>query len=1361
MQKKSFYSFICIGMNSYQTKLKKNVLGTMWLDFDKWQKQSPAVDSKKILCLFIRDYLQNNYNYLRKMDELHTTFINEYDQAITVRQQQSRIIDYCLELGATRQQISKDIKAFSRYFDYDAVIDRYQKIVGDKELQVDFALERWKVLFCQSPDKDKFLYNELQLINICELFLDYNRNQQLRLKAFDCLLGTAIVFPDALQTISSQIIHFLYRCALERDEYLWLQCLAIEYLPFLSDAKTLASTLLNRFLHPGKGDDFFVRRRAVEVFSCNAEKLNEYFRIMNLIVKDDSSSVRQEACLAIRFSPVNKRKKYFHKLIFDEDDAAVKAKAILTLGELVDCEQSLEMSISFIQDLLFIENDPFVLKTTMYMVKETALRLKKNNSLLEIHWIKQSRYTIDNYHNSAPDTYLKRWSSNCLEYLWCLSDRKRYDLLLNLQTHLSKIPLKKSKTFSKKFFLGFDKIIVARVIAVITQNDYNYDVHWGFLFIRITRGYVFKMRWWRILHEFKTPAPDKRPAFRHTVARVSSATCRIPSNINCELSPTKVPGEPLFIDEEQGWRPYLPLVDDILSANNCFLFRKTYIHTNEGVTCIAPPRFLIMRIWAYAFLTIKFTKYASLRNWKENMQSKPNEYLSSLAKLGFHFDFQSHLNNDLPQRNDSSILRFFPCIVLIIDPIWWKNLEEFFLKFQQYFFSAYSNTVIHLVVFIFLCALWFFGLHICQNISMSRARNKIPLVLGGWGTRGKSGTERVKAALINSTGHSLVSKTTGCEAMFLYSLPFGQTEEIFLFRPYDKATIWEQYNLVHLSEKLESDVFLWECMALNPAYVKVLQSDWMRDDLSTITNTYPDHEDVQGPSGMDVAETISVFTPDKSKVIVSEEQMTPLLRETAKKKNTEFRSIGWLEAGLIPKDVLSRFPYNEHSYNIALVLEIAKELGIPYDYAIKEMADRVIADIGVLKTYPPAPVKNRQLEFTNGMSANERLGALGNWKRLGLDKQDIYNEPHVWVTTVVNNRADRIPRSKVFARILVRDIRADRHFLIGNNLDGLLSYIDEEWKEYIGEIYLCPQDNTSSKDALEILEKMAKEMRVSYTSEHVRNRLRAMIGEKYIDLWEKVDDLQHKLQHEYENYEEIIRFHNSNIVALQEYQQLHNQIHSSARPKEHQKKFREQLYTWFKRKIVVIENYSATGNQVIEKICQQTAPGTLNKIIGLQNIKGTGLDFVYRWQAWENCYLMCNKMLSKSSIVRNEGIQQLLRFKEYGVLTHDHVTAVICEQIEKNSEQQKDLNAIKKNVQEYREKINKELYGVSQKKSSMFSLIFPFIEAFLDAGDAIKRRKKADKIYKDLKHHRISIKRAIIELQSITKRQKGGWLTNK
>lgn len=162
--------------------------------------------------------------------------------------------------------------------------------------------------------------------------------------------------------------------------------------------------------------------------------------------------------------------------------------------------------------------------------------------------------------------------------------------------------------------------------------------------------------------------------------------------------------------------------------------------------------------------------------------------------------------------------------------------------------------------------------------------------MGGWGTRGKSGVERLKAALFESLGHSILSKSTGCEAMFLHAPFFGRTQEMFLFRSYDKATIWEHHSLMLMAAEMKSSIFLWECMGLTPSYVEILQEKWSQDDFSTITNTYPDHEDIQGPAGYDIPRVMTCFIPKSGTVITSEEQMHPILAEDAEKKTVSFNT---------------------------------------------------------------------------------------------------------------------------------------------------------------------------------------------------------------------------------------------------------------------------------------------------------------------------------------------------------------------------------------------------------------------------------------------------------------------------------------
>ena len=218
-----------------------------------------------------------------------------------------------------------------------------------------------------------------------------------------------------------------------------------------------------------------------------------------------------------------------------------------------------------------------------------------------------------------------------------------------------------------------------------------------------------------------------------------------------------------------------------------------------------------------------------------------------------------------------------------------------------------------------------------------------------------------------------------------------------------------------------------------------------------------------------------------------------MVQENCNQVSTSLQGIGWLESGLVANDILDRFPYAEHPDNIALVAAMADQLGCEYDYAVKVMADYLVADLGVLKTYPVARVDARELEFTNGMSANERFGCLGNWKRTGFETQDPHRDRHVWLSTVVNNRADRVARSRVFAQILVEDISADRHFLIGNNLQGLIGFVEEAWAARASKFTLCHDDAFDAGVAMDVLQQAAKEFRQPTCDEHIASSLRHMI----------------------------------------------------------------------------------------------------------------------------------------------------------------------------------------------------------------------------------------------------------------------------
>ena len=443
--------------------------------------------------------------------------------------------------------------------------------------------------------------------------------------------------------------------------------------------------------------------------------------------------------------------------------------------------------------------------------------------------------------------------------------------------------------------------------------------------------------------------------------------------------------------------------------------------------------------------------------------------------------------------------------------------------------------------------------------------------------------------------------------------------------------------------------------------------------------------------------------------------------------------MGWLESGLLAPDILSRFPYQEHPDNIALVVRMAAELGISADYALKEMADKVVPDLGVLKVYPQASIDGRRLSFINGMSANERFGCLGNWYRLGFDKIDVEAEPATFICTVVNNRADRIASSRVFASILVNDISADRHFLIGSNLEGLLGYVREAWDQYVADISLWPE---SGPNPQAVFEHHARRLRAPYTAERQRARLAAMLTPAGLEGDQALLDLvadpvalgaalaQRQLAHA----EQISACVARDGEVRREYDEFVAQLGqvTSGPVKKLDEAFRALMWRWFESKLIPVLDYYASGNQIIRLIADSTPPGFHGRIMGMQNIKGTGLDFVYRWQAWALCHEACSELRTPDATTYRRGLAALSRFQEYGVLSEEHVrdTLVVARTslYGQTALAQSQLTQIGANLVQTMVTVNAGL-GAAKSESKLESLVLT-LEGF-SCGEKLVRMPKA------------------------------------
>ncbi len=928
----------------------------------------------------------------------------------------------------------------------------------------------------------------------------------------------------------------------------------------------------------------------------------------------------------------------------------------------------------------------------------------------------------------------------------------------------------------------------------------------------VQRGDRRRRSLWRILHELRRLAPDKRKAYSHTIGLQRLDSLRAPPLGMAAITPTVVPGEPVISSTLGSWGPHLPTVEDFLDAARSG--RPLSVFHPHGTTTIQPPTGS-RRTWAIWKLRWRFGDYDLLRQRSITAADPADRtlLLDAMAKLGFGTELQPaavayegmafDLRSDMldpffparPQALSEGVLRSglagLPTLTALADQAW------------NYAVSAGGNSQAHLGAFLGALGAVLLGDAVVQAARIRRWRNTIPLVIGGWGTRGKSGTERLKAALFHGLGYEVMSKTTGCEAMVIHSAPGIEPREIFLYRPYDKASIWEQRDVLQLASRMGAQVMLWECMALQPRYVEILSLEWMKDDIATLTNCYPDHEDVQGPAGRDVAETISRFIPQDSKVLTSEQEMAPVLRAQATRRRTRCLPIADRDAEMIPQDLLDRFPYREHPRNIALVAALAEELGIGSEFAIVAMADHVVPDVGSLKVFPVAEHRGRRITYINGHSANERTGFLNNWRRTDMADFSPLDNPGIWTGGVVNNRDDRVPRSRVFAAILAGDVSAHMLCLIGTNLGGFTGYM----RQSLGEVLEAFRLGNDQERARERYTRLMSRLHMPRWDSHqfdveisswlhgcglssaqVEQRLNAtgfseaaggfLTGLSFDAGAENLKYALSRIDGDGALGGALDRLCDGVTgderdaelrVFVRRQLAITGAVAAAARAVE-QTDAREVLTPRVRKlfthlmleRVRPLADPSSKGDQVLDFVITQFPPGVHARVMGMQNIKGTGLDFVYRWVFYEQVTEVLTQLGQAGQRQTLDLLRWLRGHPDYGLLDAREAHRVVSRLRTTRFQEWADVSR----EAELLEYFLKDLtvakirgLGSGRKKRTAVAALLGVLERGLDYLHSVHRRRRAWKILDDLVEQRVSHARAAALMRELTVSQKGGWLT--
>ena len=300
----------------------------------------------------------------------------------------------------------------------------------------------------------------------------------------------------------------------------------------------------------------------------------------------------------------------------------------------------------------------------------------------------------------------------------------------------------------------------------------------------------------------------------------------------------------------------------------------------------------------------------------------------------------------------------------------------------------------------------------------------IPLRIHVNGTRGKSSVTRLVAAGLREGGLRTFAKTTGTAPRVIDSE--GKDRIIHRLR---LPSIGEQVRLLRYFSVQKPDAVVIECMAVQPQYQWIAEHKMVKSHIGVITNVRPDHLDEMGPTEEDVAYSLCNTVPVNSVLITGEDQKPDILREVAKQNSTKFIKS---DESSIQKKELDGFSYMEHPANIAVALDVCKQVGVNRSTALKGM-HKVQPDAGALVAWN-LDIDNKNVRFVNGMAANDPVSTLQIWNFIS--ERFVTNEE----TTCIffNSRDDRPVRTRQMIELTFEKIKPDYFFIRGDKVDKII-----------------------------------------------------------------------------------------------------------------------------------------------------------------------------------------------------------------------------------------------------------------------------------------------------------------------------------
>ena len=375
-----------------------------------------------------------------------------------------------------------------------------------------------------------------------------------------------------------------------------------------------------------------------------------------------------------------------------------------------------------------------------------------------------------------------------------------------------------------------------------------------------------------------------------------------------------------------------------------------------------------------------------------------------------------------------------------------------------------------------MAALWstLSGYFLLEYYFHRRVLRSIPVRIHVNGTRGKTSVARLIAAGLRAGGSQVYAKTSGT----LASVTDYQGREFPVFR-FSQPNIIEQLRVLRRIARYQPDAVVMECMALQPRFQSLTETQMIRSTHGVITNARRDHLDIMGPTGRDVALALAGSTPLNARLYTAEKKHLDVFEFAAADRGSSLRQIQDVEVAAVPEEKLAQFQYQEHAENVALALSVCEELGVEREQALEGMI-RLKPEPGATQIYK-LQFHGRELVFVNAFAANDPESTRLIWEKVAAryTPEDGYRR-----IAVVNCRADRPQRSQEIAEVAAEWSHTDHFIVVGR---GTILFLRTASRLGIAPERLSVEEAATASEVIETILQVSGQKAVIVGMANIKN----------------------------------------------------------------------------------------------------------------------------------------------------------------------------------------------------------------------------------------------------------------------------------